>query len=734
MKVVEKLYLGRIATPLSDRRRPVYNWFSMKEAFSRDLVFLLAETWGLGEGDVALDPFCGCYDSETEVLTKKGWKRFDTVTVGDEIATLNPATFELEYQRPRRLYHYIYRGKMYKVKSKQVDLLVTPNHRMFVAQRKSLKPKSEWIFDLIPAESIFGKHVIYKKNCKWRGVEKATFELGNRKPPMDDWLFFFGLWLAGGSVTKYRRKNGKGYFYVVQIRNYNDEILSKAVEVAQRLGFNPHLTQGSKVKIYDKELYEYLSKSGKSREKFIPDDIKSLSPRQLELFLNAYLLGDGRRSTVRKQRNPTIRCWTASEKLKDDLQEIALKAGWSANFALSAKAGEKDDRIPRRQIFAGRNTWMLTFIQKHDTPRVYGRRSVRERSENVENWVDYNGDVWCLEVPNHVIYVRRNGKPVWCGNSGTAPLACRELGLPCVGFDVHPVLLFASRVKLGDYDVGKLRSAVHGIVKSKFERMKVEVPALVSRVFPKPVLEDIAHFRGRIMEVDDEKTREFMLLGLAVAAMRCSWARRDGAAIKVVKRAVPPLRKVLEEQLLRMCRDLEQFRAKPSNITIEHCDARKMNLADESVDAVITSPPYFRKQEYIHVYRVEGWILGLEKPRADELIGVREGSATEEDFSDVTEFVGEKPFEAKLYFKDMFAALREISRVCKKGAGICMVTSDGCLPSGPIEVCETLSSMAEKVGFRAKQLVVVNKRYCTTPARRRVGISREALLMWEKTV
>src|SRR3990167_10099890 len=24
--------------------------------------------------------------------------------------------------------------------------------------------------------------------------------------------------------------------------------------------------------------------------------------------------------------------------------------------------------------------------------------------------------VYCLEVPNHIIYVRRNGKPIWCGN------------------------------------------------------------------------------------------------------------------------------------------------------------------------------------------------------------------------------------------------------------------------------------------------------------------------------
>jgi ribosomal protein L37AE/L43A len=36
---------------------------------------------------------------------------------------------------------------------------------------------------------------------------------------------------------------------------------------------------------------------------------------------------------------------------------------------------------------------------------------------------DFTGKVYCLEVPGNVFYVRRNGKPVWTGNSrGSGPL------------------------------------------------------------------------------------------------------------------------------------------------------------------------------------------------------------------------------------------------------------------------------------------------------------------------
>ena len=32
--------------------------------------------------------------------------------------------------------------------------------------------------------------------------------------------------------------------------------------------------------------------------------------------------------------------------------------------------------------------------------------------------MEYNGHVYCVTVPSHVIYVRRNGNSCWCGNSG----------------------------------------------------------------------------------------------------------------------------------------------------------------------------------------------------------------------------------------------------------------------------------------------------------------------------
>jgi hypothetical protein len=31
--------------------------------------------------------------------------------------------------------------------------------------------------------------------------------------------------------------------------------------------------------------------------------------------------------------------------------------------------------------------------------------------------IDYDGNIYCVTVPNHILFIRRNNKTCWCGNS-----------------------------------------------------------------------------------------------------------------------------------------------------------------------------------------------------------------------------------------------------------------------------------------------------------------------------
>ena len=342
-----------------------------------------------------------CYDEQTEVLTIDGWKYFKDLTYNDKIATLNSVTFELEYQNPTNIVNYNHNGKMYYLDTSQVNLMVTPKHKMFVK-----KLNSE--YSLIEAEKIASKcHYKYKKDAKWIGEENEYFIFPTiksdkrnniiEKVKMDDWLCFFGFWLAEGWTTGTKHK-------VIGVRQKNKKILYDLQKRLLNNGIKSSFHGNDILEIYNTQIWSYLKQFGHAENKFIPKEIKKLSSRQLKILLAYYLMGDG---SLHKRTNH-ISATTVSSKLKDDLQELALKTGYSANFYINENTTPKF--IEGREIFQRHTAYNISFIKKYNEPFVH-------QTKNFDKYVDYIGKTYCVEVPNHIIYVRRNGKSVWSGNS-----------------------------------------------------------------------------------------------------------------------------------------------------------------------------------------------------------------------------------------------------------------------------------------------------------------------------
>jgi PHP family Zn ribbon phosphoesterase len=102
------------------------------------------------------------------------------------------------------------------------------------------------------------------------------------------------------------------------------------------------------------------------------------------------------------------------------LQEIALKVGMSAYYKLDKKKGTPIF-IPaynHKKIYKQKeDTWVIYFIRKNLHTVL---PSTIKKYKYVESWINFKGPVFCVTVPNHVIYIRRNGIPIWCGNSDPA--------------------------------------------------------------------------------------------------------------------------------------------------------------------------------------------------------------------------------------------------------------------------------------------------------------------------
>ena len=382
------------------------------------------------DNGIVLDPLAGCYDKETEVLTKKGWKHFKDVTFDDEIATLNPITKELEYQRPIRIINYHYKGKMYYVKTKKVDLNVTPDHNVYVAMRKYPLPKKEWKFAFYKPSEIFGKYVIYSKSFIWKGREKEYVLLEgcsskNQQKyhpvqiPIDLFLQFLGYYLSEGSVPSGQKD------YRIQIStDMKDKYRNKMVEVAKKLasilGRKIFQDKRGRIIIFDKRLYYFLKRLGYANTKYIPREFLELPRDKLHILLESLIEGDGHK------KGSKMEYYTVSKQLADDVQELALKCGYDATVSIRKP---KYVRIGDRLIYS-KQSYIVHISKRSLNPRVYIKRNLLDgkrkgySSKCVEEWIDYDGMVYCVEVPNHVILIRRNGKVVWCGNSGTVALTC----------------------------------------------------------------------------------------------------------------------------------------------------------------------------------------------------------------------------------------------------------------------------------------------------------------------
>jgi thymidylate synthase ThyX len=395
-----------------------------------------------------------CYDADTEVLTTEGWKRWPDVDGSETFATVNPDDGCLEYQQATEHFVGDYDGEMYRVRSEQVDLLVTPNHRMWVkAYDTQANKRGEEPYRVRLASEIFGKRVAYQKTALWRGQESGAVEIPGTKRvwqhkdsatnvtrhyvgskfPLEEFARFLGHWLAEGSLNGHQ----------ICIAQNRGEQLKEIADNIRAMGLPAYevATGPGAVRTQDVALRDSLASCGRrAHEKRIPAYVHDWGPSILRVFLDAYVDGDGSR---RRDGNHSV-IYTTSPRMADDLQVLAIKAGWSANIRVDDRTG-LERVMPSGQTFKNaRPCYIVSLVKTRTHPLVNhcGARS--------DSWEHYRGKVYCVKVPNGLLFVRRNGKPVVSGNthelirhragSAFSQESLRYVRLTDIGFRVPPAL------------------------------------------------------------------------------------------------------------------------------------------------------------------------------------------------------------------------------------------------------------------------------------------------------
>lgn len=356
--------------------------------------------WGEQRGiPVAALRFFNCYDDRTEVLTESGFKFFKDVTFSDRIATLNPESNALEYHAPVALQQHRRVGPMLHFASASHDLCVTPDHRMYVGLHRSNDK-----FQFMEASDMLRRRGAYqyrlKRSAEWRGRDDEFYYLPEYRDrlgrvwheakaiPMGLWCEFMGWFLAEGCA--FYTSSKVATVVISQRKKVNPTNYARIVWVLREMGFNPYLTKdGHDIKVSVRQLYDAVVAEVPrgARNKRIPAYIKALNRVHLRRLYDAMMAGDGnKRGTVYT---------TASQGLADDFTEVCLKLGWAATMGVDRKVGTIKLSITRGQ-----------------EPQLGDNRTKKPYVKEVA----YDGYVYDLTVPNHIIYVRRNGKTCWGSN------------------------------------------------------------------------------------------------------------------------------------------------------------------------------------------------------------------------------------------------------------------------------------------------------------------------------
>jgi hypothetical protein len=366
-----------------------------------------------------------CFSPDTKILTKDGWKLIKNISNDEEILTLNRITQKTEYQKITKKINDDYIGLLYHIKSLNIDIKVTPNHRFIIEDSKNelIEVTADELFSSTE-NNIFwnGKYKLLKRfNYEYDSTLNFCFDECNIKS--EDFYSFMGIYLAEGCVITDR--------YLIQITQKKESVIRKIEELLNntKLNYIKHTRKNSTVDFHikNRELFIYLSKLGKSYQKYIPTELKDNSPQLLKILFDWYMLGDGRNVRTRNKKTKEFTgkykqsVFTVSKKLIYDLQEILLKSGGSGNITIDTKRKDRKiidkllvdgDIINKERIIKRINSSALFSLNVSKTNNIYlDKRTIKI------NKINYSGKIVCVKVPNETIFIMRNGKALWTLNS-----------------------------------------------------------------------------------------------------------------------------------------------------------------------------------------------------------------------------------------------------------------------------------------------------------------------------
>jgi len=349
-----------------------------------------------------------CYkESDTEFLTKGGWKKFDDIKGGELVATINHANNSFEWQKPYDKFDDLYTGDLYTYENSHTRFSVTSNHNLYFANcnrgpktgysTKYNKENSGWY--LQSAESYFKTRRSYK-----HVLTSAEANYNTDYDVSDDMIKLIGSYVSEGSfIVKNKKVVG------LSISQLEGGRLCEVMEGISGIEYstNSHNRKGRNELTYavrEKEVVEFVSNNcGRySNQKRLPDYVYEFSTRQFDLLLISMIAGDGHSHT-----KGHVVYYTTSKEMADQLQSLLVMHGYNHQLYGPYK---KEGKLDMYQVFISK--------EKDRNTTLINKRAINKNGHklgwDIQPVVDER--IVCFSVGNSILITRNKNKVAIQGN------------------------------------------------------------------------------------------------------------------------------------------------------------------------------------------------------------------------------------------------------------------------------------------------------------------------------